>query len=249
MARFCSPFSVFAFLAIAIVLTFSTVTHAQHSPPLIEVKNEDDVRDLRALDLEGKRLIQEQNSCKKTAKDYKQECLCDKYKEYIDFHEKTFQLTADSSRISWIDAILSYEDGGQVKRTSLKRLSQINLDFDMSCLRNEDGSYRANHEWDKPELIIKKAEDVKDLRNLHKFSKKVGMAVIDCHRHGHKYDDCNCAQKENRQLIFRRTVQLDKKHPDWKDHVLVYDDDGYTVKSSWAQTIREAKQKSLMCEK
>lgn len=249
MLRFYCNLAVLMFLTVFVLLCFSNTSAAQADPPLIEVKNEQDVLDLKKVDSEGQRLIQERNKCKKSAKDYKQECLCDKHQEYLAFYEKTFQLTSDSSRMRWIGAILSYEDGGQVKRTSLKRLSQINLDFDMSCLRNEDGSYRANHEWDKPELIIKKAEDLKDLRNLHKFSKKVGLSVLNCHRHGHKYDDCKCAQKENWKLIFRRSQQLDKEHPDWKDHVLVYDDDGYTVKSSWAETVRTAKQNSLMCEK
>lgn len=237
-------------VAMAAIIFAPTYSISQNSPPpVVEVTNEEDIRFLKALDHEAQRLVKERNACKATAQDYKQECLCDKHKEYLQFYKKTDEIMLNSSRMNWVWAILSYEDGGQTKRTSLQRFSQINLDFEMSCFRNDDGIFRANHEWDKPELLIKDPEIVKTLVNLFRFKKKMDLAIHECASKGYSYNECECAYAEKRQIIDKRTIYLAKKYPKWKEHVLVYNDDGYTVKMSWEEQLRLAQDKTPVCKK
>ncbi|MCL4678036.1 MAG: hypothetical protein KJ017_05505 [Alphaproteobacteria bacterium] len=241
---FLAPTMVFAFILI------SSFSVAQSSPTVIEVKDEEELKDLKALDNEAQRLLNERKICKTTAQDYKQECLCNKHEEYIEFYKKTDKIVNSPSRGIWFRAILSYEDNGQTKRTSAQRFSQIYLDFEMSCFRNDDGTFRANHEWDKPELAIKSSQDAKDLYSLYSYEKKVSIAVHKCSFNGqHSESDCNCAYKEKRQLILKRALHLDKTHPEWKNYVLMYHYNGQTFRTSWEEVLRHAHENSSVCMK
>lgn len=235
-------------LALIILCMTSFWVAAQSPRTLIEVKNEQDVKEIKALVLEGNKLLQERNNCKITAKDYKQECICDKHEKYIKLFKQTDELTSNPSHFPWIDAVLSYEEDHQTKRTSIKRFYQINLDFNLSCYQNEDKTYSANHDWDRPELTIKNQEDIKELSDLYKASKKLSIAVSNCQQQGnYSQKQCECSYKEKTHILIKWVKRLDKKHPKWKEHVLVYMNDGYIVKDSWSEKIRKNNKKLPDC--
>ncbi len=235
-------------MVLALIL-ISSFSFAQSSPTVIEVKDEEELKDLKALDHEAQRLLNESKICKTTAQDYKQECLCNKHEEYLEFYKKTNKILDNPSRSIWFRAILSYEDNGQTKRTSLARFKKIALDFDQSCFRNDDGTFRANHEWDKPELLIKDAEEIKELHRLYSARKKIGLAISKCIQSKLRtYEECQCGYKEKTLLLIKSYERLGKDHPEWMDHILVYSHDGYIIKTGLEQEIRMAKQEIPSCK-
>lgn len=230
---------------LVIVFLFPSFFASAYKPEVIEISAEQDLKDLKDLVQRMEKILRERNACKPTAKDYKQECICAKSKDYIEFAEKNMNLLSNPSRGVWIDAILSYDDNGEIKRMNIKRFSQLDLSFSTSCLRQKDGTYIANHEWDKPELLLKSPDDIKELNYLYEAEKKIGMAISKCYMPDPRtYQQCQCIHVEKTELLYKRLELLDKKHPDWKKHILVYSHDGYVIKKGWEEDLKKAKKKS-----
>lgn len=221
----------------------------QTNPPVV-VTAPDDLRDLKVL-LEKERAIRaERKLCSETAKDIKQECFCDKSADYNEIAKLANDITLPEHRRKWFDSLLKLEDNGKTITTSLINYQNIEQEFLEACLPNEDGTYRANNEGDKPVLKVTDNEDVQKLVFLKKEKRKWFFKSSECWSSGrYTREECACGYKPKFQALLTYISSLLRDHPPWKDHILSIMIKNHVNKISLETEIREITDYVKACKK
>jgi hypothetical protein len=240
-------------MAICLVLissqAFANNDPLQTNPPVV-VTAPDDLRDLKVLVEKERAIRAERKLCSETAKDIKQECFCDKSADYKEIAKLANDITLPEHRRNWFDSLLKFEDNGKTVTTSLINYQNIEQEFLEACLPNEDGTYRANHEGDKPLLKVTDDEDVQKLVFLKKQKRKWFFKSFECWSSGrYTREECACGYKAKFQALLSHISSLLRDHPSWKDHVLSIMIKNHVNKISLETEIREITDYVKACKK
>ncbi|MCB1592189.1 MAG: hypothetical protein KDI90_07035 [Alphaproteobacteria bacterium] len=219
------------------------------SPPTIVTK-EEDIKVLKTLMEARRKILLERQECTKTAKDFKQECFCDKESEYAHLAKMVDDILLQDEHLNWFDSRLSFEENGKTVKTSIAQHMELAAEIDGFCLRNEDGTLRANHEYDKPGLKVSDQDDAKMLLSLISEQGKLGINLHNC-SHGGKYtsEQCSCSYKPQFQSLLDTVNSLLRKHPNWMDHVLTIPQTSHVTRVSLEEKIRVIKDFMKECKK
>ncbi len=229
-------------------------SYAQQDPihrlPPIEITKKEDINDLKTLIAEAKKLEEEKNQCSKTAKDIKQECFCDKSAEYDELKKLTNDITLPEHRRNWFDSLLRFEANGKTVTTSLTNFHKVEYEFNDACLPNDDGSYRANHEFDKPITKVTDADDVRNLTFLRTEKRKWTFKHAACWT-SRKYskEQCDCGYKPKFKALLKYVSALLRAHPEWSDHVLSIMVKSHAIEVSLEKETRELHNLANACKK
>lgn len=246
--HYCKHLGLTFYCVLFIFLFLNSVpANAQTNNTVFEVTKKEDLNFLKPLVALGKQITEGRKTCKESAKDYKQECVCDKSKDFFALEE---MIREGYNRPEWFQAVLVYDDAGQAVRTSLRYFQDINNQFNLECVANDDGTFRAHHEWDKPELTVKDSEEIKQLQFIKDRHKKMQGAVIECQSTGmNSSEACACSYKDDFKLIGLRIKNLLKDRQELYNHILIYRYDGGTTKTSLEEVIRMIRYNISQCKK
>ena len=235
-------------ITFAVLCTFPYDAYAVRDT-VVEVTKEEELKILKALLDEAHRILQDRKTCKETAQDYKQECLCNKRDDYLKL-ELMIESAVPPERGLWFDNRLRYEENGQTAFTSMQYFRDINQIVNESCLPNGDGTYRANHEWDKPELTIENNEDMLKLKKFEDDIQKLFYKESECWQRGdHTREECACTYKPNLMNMGSMIKSYIQKNPEWYKHVLVFRLEPDLFRISLERYVRQIREKIALCKR
>ncbi len=241
---------LFALVLINSCLVFATPYMQEDASPPIVLTKEEDIKLIKTLMEASKKILIDREACLEKAKDAKQECYCDKKAQYDDLAKMIDDILLQEERRNWFDSRLSFEENGQIVKTSIAYHQELAAAPDGVCLPNENGSLKANHEFDKPELTITDEEDAKTLLFLLKQKGKILFQYSSCSTSAvHSRKQCSCSYKLKLEELLTTVHASIKKQPEWIDRVLVIPQKGYKTKISFEQDIREINEAMKDCKK
>ena len=188
-----------------------------------EITDQEQIADIKALLEAYQNINKEREACYKVPAD-RQECICDKYTEYVEF--SNLLDTTMTKYPEWYEYVLIFNDNGQKKRISYESFlyenSPYNHLYQHCWFPKTGGMAKAIHDQEIEVLRLVLKEDIYDIRRLQSYSKKVHSETQACIDSGYEASECSCAQTEGYELLEHVFNLTREKHPDWEYKTLQF---------------------------